>query len=79
MSSSGKGSFARDSKLTTLKPTSLNPHAAEFVPFSLQSSSRIVSSADASPKGATSASVTLGKAVLDQSESSASNNSGAIK
>lgn len=57
------------------KATTLNPNAAEFVPFSLRSSSSPSGStsntADATTKFATSG--TVGKAVLDRSESSVSN------
>ncbi|KAF3662988.1 Polyadenylate-binding protein-interacting protein 7 [Capsicum annuum] len=73
MSLSGKGTPTCDKKLTLAKATSLNPNAAEFVPFALRSPSGSTSSTDAS-KFANST-ITLGKAVLDRSESSASNNS----
>ncbi|XP_049415306.1 polyadenylate-binding protein-interacting protein 7 [Solanum stenotomum] len=73
MSLSGKGTPTSDKKLTLAKATSLNPNAAEFVPFALRSPSGSTSSTDAS-KFANST-TTLGKAVLDRSESSASNNS----
>ncbi|KAJ7958425.1 Polyadenylate-binding protein-interacting protein 7 [Quillaja saponaria] len=75
MSLSNKGSLNNDTKLSAQKKvTSLNPNAAEFVPFSLRSSSSVgTSSADATAKFVTSG--TLGKAVLDRSESSVSNNS----
>ncbi|KAF1893592.1 hypothetical protein Lal_00002086 [Lupinus albus] len=52
------------------KATTLNPNAAEFIPFSLRSSlSRTTSSIDSTARGA------LGKAVVDRTESSISNNS----
>ncbi|OIV97706.1 hypothetical protein TanjilG_12463 [Lupinus angustifolius] len=52
------------------KATTLNPNAAEFIPFSLRSSlSRTTSSVDSTARGA------LGKAVVDRTESSISNNS----
>ncbi|KAJ8527096.1 hypothetical protein K7X08_029573 [Anisodus acutangulus] len=73
MSLSGKGTPTSDKKLTLAKATSLNPNAAEFVPFALRSPSGSSSSTDAS-KFANST-TTLGKAVLDRSESSVSNNS----
>ncbi|EOY30077.1 hypothetical protein QUC31_020451 [Theobroma cacao] len=71
-----KGTQISDTKLNTpSKVTTLNPNAAEFVPFSLRSpaSSGSTSAADAAAKFATSG--TIGKAVLDRSESSVSNNS----
>ncbi|KAJ8538383.1 hypothetical protein K7X08_014923 [Anisodus acutangulus] len=73
MSLSGKGTPTSDKKLTLAKATSLNPNAAEFVPFALRSPSGSTSSTDASKFANSTA--TLGKAVLDRSESSASNNS----
>ncbi|ESW33116.1 hypothetical protein PHAVU_001G044600 [Phaseolus vulgaris] len=65
-----------DAKLSTPnKATYLNPNAAEFVPFSLRSSpSGSASSVDATARFTTAAG-SLGKAVLDRSESSISNNS----
>ncbi|KAJ9168141.1 hypothetical protein P3X46_019702 [Hevea brasiliensis] len=76
MSLSKKGSQTSNTKLNIPnKATALNPNAAEFIPFFLRSSS--------SPSGSTSnmaaatarftASGTIGKAVLDRSESSVSN------
>ncbi|KAK7383427.1 hypothetical protein VNO78_29106 [Psophocarpus tetragonolobus] len=64
-----------DVKLSTSnKATSLNPNAAEFVPFALRlSPSGNTSSVDATARFTTAGS--LGKAVLDRSESSISNNS----
>ena len=76
MSLSKKGTQISDTKLNTpSKVTTLNPNAAEFVPFSLRSpsSSGSTSAADATARFATSG--TIGKAVLDWSESSISNNS----
>ncbi|KAE8676112.1 Polyadenylate-binding protein-interacting protein 7 [Hibiscus syriacus] len=58
---------------TPSKVTTLNPNAAEFVPFSLRSSSSGSSSAIDATRFAISR--TIGKAVLDRSESSISNNS----
>ncbi|CAL0324271.1 unnamed protein product [Lupinus luteus] len=56
------------------KATTLNPNAAEFVPFALRSTpSRSTGSVDPTAKFITSGS--LGKAVLDRSGSSISNNS----
>lgn len=74
MSLSKKGSQT-DTKLSSLnKATYLNPNAAEFVPFALRSSpSGSTSSVDAAARFTTAGS--LGKAVLDRSESSISNNS----
>ncbi|XP_047176203.1 polyadenylate-binding protein-interacting protein 7-like isoform X1 [Vigna umbellata] len=65
-----------DAKLSAPnKATSLNPNAAEFVPYSLRSSpSGSTSSVDATAKF-TSTAGSLGKTVLDRSESSISNNS----
>ncbi|KAJ6914728.1 hypothetical protein NC651_016874 [Populus alba x Populus x berolinensis] len=76
MSLSKKGSLTNDTKLNIpSKATTLNPNAAEFVPFSLRSSSSPSGStsntADAATKFTTSG--TVGKAVLDRSESSVSN------
>ncbi|KAK9273996.1 hypothetical protein L1049_018810 [Liquidambar formosana] len=74
MSLSKKGIQTNDTQLSTAsKVTTLNPHAAEFIPFSLRSPSGSTSTGDAAAKFA--ASGTLGKAVLDRSESSVSNNS----
>lgn len=69
-----KGSQA-DAKLSSPnKVTTLNPNAAEFVPFALRSlPSGSTSSVDATARFTTTG--TLGKAVLDRSESSVSNNS----
>ena len=64
-----------DAKLSSPnKATTLNPNAAEFIPFALRSSlSGAASSVDATGRLATAGA--LGKAVLDRSESSISNNS----
>lgn len=75
MSLYGKGALASDKKLSMTKLTTLNPNAAEFVPSSLRSVSGNSSVAEASSKFVTSATTTFGKAVLDRSESSVSNNS----
>ncbi|MBA0574321.1 hypothetical protein Golob_001536 [Gossypium lobatum] len=75
MSLSKKGIQISDTKLNTpSKVTPLNPNAAEFVPFSLRSPS---SSGSTIAADATRFAIsrTLGKAVLDRSESSISNNS----
>ncbi|CAN8284371.1 unnamed protein product [Cochlearia groenlandica] len=72
-----------DPKLSsTIKPTTLNPHAAEFVPFTLRSPSSVtggtsnnVDVAATSRLYASSSSVVVGKAVLDRSESSTSHHS----
>ncbi|PON73124.1 Ataxin [Parasponia andersonii] len=75
MSLSKKGVYTSEAKLSnTSKVTRLNPNAAEFVPSGLRSSS----SGNASTANASSifsSSGSLGKAVLDRSESSVSNNS----
>ncbi|KAG2666845.1 hypothetical protein I3760_15G084600 [Carya illinoinensis] len=70
-----KGTHINDAKLSSpSKATTLNPNAAEFIPFALRSSSSgNKSTADATSRLATLG--TLGKAVLDRSESSVSNNS----
>lgn len=73
MSFTGKGTPTSDKKLTLAKATSLNPNAAEFVPFALRSPSGSTSSTDAAKLS--NSTTTLGKAVLDRSESSVSNNS----
>ncbi|BBG95038.1 CTC-interacting domain 7 protein [Prunus dulcis] len=69
------GTFTNDTKLSTAnKATALNPNAAEFVPFSLRSpSSGSTSTGQAATKFSSTG--TFGKAVLDRTESSASNNS----
>ncbi|GMJ15750.1 CTC-interacting domain 7 [Hibiscus trionum] len=74
MSLSKKGIQISDTKLNTpCKVTTLNPNAAEFVPFSLRSPSSGSSSAVDATRFAISR--TIGKTVLDRSESSISNNS----
>ncbi|KAE8714053.1 Polyadenylate-binding protein-interacting protein 7 [Hibiscus syriacus] len=76
MSLSKKGTQISDTKLNTpSKVTTLNPNAAEFVPFSLRSlsSSGSIQAAAATATFATTG--TVGKAVLDRSGSSVSNNS----
>ncbi|CAK8569908.1 unnamed protein product [Lathyrus sativus] len=73
MSLSKKGS-PTDTKLGSPNKAALNPNAAEFIPFSLRSlPSGSTSSVDATARLTTAGS--LGKAVLDRSESSVSNNS----
>lgn len=68
MSLLNKGASAFESKRSiTGKAKSLNPDAAEFVPFSLKSSSGNTSGADTSSS--------FGKAILNRTESSVSNNS----
>lgn len=74
MSLSGKGALTGDKKLTA-KLTSLNPNAAEFVPSSLRPVSGGTNTAEASSKFANSGPTAFGKAVLDRTESSVSNNS----
>ncbi|ESQ50238.1 hypothetical protein EUTSA_v10001942mg [Eutrema salsugineum] len=67
-----------DPKLSSsIKPTTLNPHAAEFVPFTLRTPSSggaTTSNLDVTSKLLASSS-SVGKAVLDRSESSASHHS----
>ncbi|CAI9771488.1 unnamed protein product [Fraxinus pennsylvanica] len=75
MSFSGKGASVDDKKLTAAKSISLNPNAAEFIPFSLRSSAGGTSSVDEVSKFATPSASTPGKAVLDRSESSVPNDS----
>lgn len=75
MSLSKKGVYTTEAKLSaTSKATRLNPNAAEFVPSGLRSSSS-GSSSTANVASIFSSSGSLGKAVLDRSESSVSNNS----
>ena len=64
-----------DAKLSSpSKATTLNPNAAEFIPFSLRTPfSGTTSSVDATARLANAGA--LGRAVLDRSESSISNNS----
>ncbi|CAH9127361.1 unnamed protein product [Cuscuta epithymum] len=71
MSFLGKGIPSSDKNLTTVKTTTLNPNAAEFIPFSLPSPS----GNNDSSKFADASTITTGKFKLDRSESSASNNS----
>ncbi|EFH57031.1 hypothetical protein ARALYDRAFT_481487 [Arabidopsis lyrata subsp. lyrata] len=69
---------ASDPKIsgTSIKPTTLNPHAAEFVPFTLRSpSSGGTSTLDAATSRLLASSSSVGKAVLDRTESSASHHS----
>ncbi|KAK8535335.1 hypothetical protein V6N13_081474 [Hibiscus sabdariffa] len=76
MSLSKKGTQISDTRLNApRKVTTLNPNAAEFVPFSLRSPSSSGSSsvADATARFATSG--TINEVVLDQSESSITNTS----
>ncbi|CAI9775507.1 unnamed protein product [Fraxinus pennsylvanica] len=75
MSFSGKGASTSDKKLTAAKATSLNPNAAEFIPFSLRSPAGGTSSVDEVSKFATPSASTPGKAVLDRSKSSVLNDS----
>ncbi|KAL2489585.1 CTC-interacting domain 7 [Forsythia ovata] len=74
MSLSGKGASTSVKKLTAAKATSLNPNAAEFIPFSLRSSAG-GTSVDEVSKFANPSASTPGKAVLDRSESSVPNDS----
>ncbi|MBA0753286.1 hypothetical protein Gogos_021583 [Gossypium gossypioides] len=75
MSLSKKGTQISDAKSNApSKATTLNPNAAEFVPFSLRSPSSS-GSTRAAATATFSTSGTVGKAVLDRSGSSVSNNS----
>ncbi|XP_075506238.1 polyadenylate-binding protein-interacting protein 7-like [Primulina tabacum] len=69
-----KGASIGDKKLGAAKAT-LNPNAAEFVPFALRPPAVGSSTGDASSKYSTSAAASPGKAMLDRSESSVSNKS----
>lgn len=60
--------------LTSVQKTTLNPNAAEFIPFSLASPSGNTANKDSS-KFADPCTATTGKSQLDRSESSVSNNS----
>lgn len=76
MSLSKKGIQATDSKLTIqTKATTLNPNAAEFVPFSLRSTTSSVSPSTSDATARFVPSGMVGKAVLDRTESSVSHNS----
>ncbi|XP_076943464.1 polyadenylate-binding protein-interacting protein 7-like [Bidens hawaiensis] len=77
MSLFNKGSSSIDKTLSaTGKTIRLNPDAKEFVPFALRSPSATVGAPDASSSfGDFGTTTTLGKAVLDRSESSVSHNS----
>lgn len=59
----------------TGKAKSLNPDAAEFVPFALRSPPGNTSAADTSSSLSNFGTTTTGKSILDRSESSVSNNS----
>lgn len=74
MNVSKKGTQTNEAKQNTVSKVALNPNAAEFIPFALRASPVGSSSApDLTARFATSG--TLGKAVLDRTESSVSNNS----
>ncbi|KAL2897480.1 Polyadenylate-binding protein-interacting protein 7 [Bienertia sinuspersici] len=74
MSLSKQGSPTSQTKLSSATGgTSLNPNAAEFVPFSLRVTPEATSIVDAAPKFPAAGSA--GKRVLDRSESSMSANS----
>ncbi|XP_010527063.1 PREDICTED: polyadenylate-binding protein-interacting protein 7-like isoform X2 [Tarenaya hassleriana] len=63
-------SLSKKALQTSSKPTTLNPNAAEFIPFALRSpSSGSSSMLDAKPRLAASTS-SVGKSVLDRTESS---------
>ncbi|XP_057799914.1 polyadenylate-binding protein-interacting protein 7-like [Salvia miltiorrhiza] len=70
MNLSAKGASVANKKLSA--EATLNPNAAEFVPFALRSQAANLRILDTSPKFTTS-----GKSVLDRSESSVSNSSNA--
>ncbi|KAL5559563.1 hypothetical protein UlMin_035774 [Ulmus minor] len=75
MSLSKKAAYTNEAKLSpTNKGTRLNPNAAEFVPSAFRSPAS-GSSSSANGPSLFSSNANLGKAVLDRSESSASNNS----
>ncbi|KAF8401111.1 hypothetical protein HHK36_014415 [Tetracentron sinense] len=74
MSLSKKGILTIDTKLNTMnKITTLNPNATEFIPYAFRSPSGSISTEDVTSRLV--ASGTSGKAVLDRSESTISNNS----
>ncbi|XP_043703862.1 polyadenylate-binding protein-interacting protein 7-like isoform X2 [Telopea speciosissima] len=74
MSLSRKVISTNDTKPNAMgKTANLNPNAAEFIPLALRSSSGSHSSADVTAR--LNASGTSGKAILDRSESTVSNNS----
>ncbi|XP_071733623.1 polyadenylate-binding protein-interacting protein 7-like isoform X2 [Rutidosis leptorrhynchoides] len=76
MSLINRGASAIDKTLSaTGKAKSLNPDAAEFVPFALRSPSGNTSAADTSSGFNTFGASTQGKSILNRSESSVSNNS----
>ncbi|KAK8490303.1 hypothetical protein V6N12_012438 [Hibiscus sabdariffa] len=76
MSLSKKGTQISETKLNTpSKVTTLNPNAAEFVPFSLRSPSSSGSIRAAAATATFANSGSLGKSALDRSGSSVSNNS----
>ncbi|KAL2517995.1 CTC-interacting domain 7 [Abeliophyllum distichum] len=70
----GKVFSTAENNLSTAKATSLNPNAAEFVPFALRSAAG-TSKSDALSELSTSTTATPGKAVLHKSEYSVSYNS----
>ncbi|KAK9073838.1 hypothetical protein SSX86_006432 [Deinandra increscens subsp. villosa] len=77
MSLLNRGASADDKTLstTTGKAKSLNPDAAEFVPFALRSSSGNPSAADTSSGFGNFGALTPRRSILDRSKSSVSNNS----
>ncbi|PWA65556.1 hypothetical protein CTI12_AA334920 [Artemisia annua] len=76
MSLLNKGAPAYDKKFSTsAKAKSLNPDAAEFVPFALRSPSGNTSGAETSSSFGPFGGSTQGKAALNRAESSVSNNS----
>ncbi|KAI7734631.1 hypothetical protein M8C21_023273 [Ambrosia artemisiifolia] len=76
MSLLNRGASSIDKTLsTTGKAKSLNPDAAEFVPFALRSSSGNTSAADTSSSFNIFGASTPGKSILNRIESSVSNNS----
>lgn len=76
MSLSNLGALPNEQKLSAIgRAKSLNPNAAEFVPFALRSPTGSATAADSSSSFVAFGPAGPGKAVLDRSESSVSNNS----
>ncbi|KAI3827698.1 hypothetical protein L1987_01781 [Smallanthus sonchifolius] len=71
----GASAIGKTLSTTTGKAKSLNPDAAEFVPFALRSSSGNTSAADTSSSFGNFGSSTTRNSILNRSESSVSNNS----
>ncbi|KAK7352598.1 hypothetical protein VNO80_18022 [Phaseolus coccineus] len=75
MNLSKKGSQTDAKLLSPNKATTLNPNAAEFIPLALRSSSLSGTTSSVDATAGLTAAGALGKAILDRSESSISNNS----